>query len=63
MTLIVEPVPNRFKVALSFPGEHRDFMLKVAEKLATRLTRERVFYDEWYEKDLELKSILIGSAV
>ena len=52
MTGIVEPESNRFKVALSFPGEHRDFVLKVAEELATRLTRERVFYDEWYEIEL-----------
>ena len=49
---IVEPESNRFKVALSFPGEHRDFVLKVAEELATRLTRDRVFYDEWYEFEL-----------
>ncbi|MEM8721116.1 MAG: GUN4 domain-containing protein [Cyanobacteria bacterium P01_G01_bin.39] len=51
MTLI-ESESNRFKVALSFPGEHRDFVLKVAEELATRLTRDRVFYDEWYEIEL-----------
>ncbi len=43
---------NRFQIALSFPGEHRDFVLKVAEELAARLTRERVFYDEWYETEL-----------
>ncbi len=52
MTRTFEPESNRFKVALSFPGEHRDFVLKVAEELATRLTRERVFYDEWYEIEL-----------
>jgi hypothetical protein len=43
---------NRFHVALSFPGEHRDFVLDVAEALAARLTRDRVFYDEWYEAEL-----------
>jgi hypothetical protein len=47
-----EQTSNRFHIALSFPGEHRDFVLKVAEALATRLTRERVFYDEWYEAEL-----------
>ncbi len=47
-----EPESNRFKIALSFPGEHRDFVLKVAESLAARLTRQRVFYDEWYETEL-----------
>lgn len=57
-------MPNRFHVALSFPGEHRDFVLQVAEALAAELTRSRVFYDEWYEVellgiagDLKLKSM------
>jgi hypothetical protein len=43
---------NRFHIALSFPGEHRDFVRQVAEALAARLTRDRVFYDEWYEVEL-----------
>jgi hypothetical protein len=43
---------NRFHIALSFPGEHRVFVLAVAESLATQLTRDRVFYDEWYEAEL-----------
>ena len=43
---------RRFRVALSFPGEHRDFVREVAESLAAELTAERVFYDEWYEVDL-----------
>ena len=28
---------NRFHVALSFPGEHRDFVLEVAQALADKL--------------------------
>lgn len=43
---------NRFHIALSFPGEHRDFVLVVAESLAAKLTRDCVFYDEWYESEL-----------
>ena len=43
---------NRFHVALSFPGEHRDFVLEVANSLAAQLTRDRVFYDAWYEVEL-----------
>lgn len=43
---------NRFHVALSFPGEHRGFVLDVAKTLADKLTRDRVFYDEWYEAEL-----------
>ena len=50
--ILEQPESNRFKIALSFPGEHRDFVLKVAESLAARLTRQRVFYDEWYETEL-----------
>jgi tetratricopeptide (TPR) repeat protein len=53
-----EPKPEsnttskRFRVALSFPGEHRAFVLQIAEALSASLTRERVFYDEWFEVDL-----------
>ena len=43
---------NRFQVALSFPGENRAFVRQVADALATELTRDRVFYDEWYEVEL-----------
>jgi len=43
---------NRFQVALSFPGENRDFVRRVAEALATELSRDQVFYDEWYEVEL-----------
>jgi hypothetical protein len=46
------PVTKRFSVALTFAGEHRDFVLQVAEALAASLTRNRVFYDEWYEVEL-----------
>lgn len=45
-------MPNRFHVALSFPGENRSFVRAVAETLAQTLGRDRVFYDEWYEIDL-----------
>lgn len=43
---------NRFHIALSFPGEHRDFVLQVAQSLADEVSRDRVFYDEWYEVEL-----------
>ena len=43
----------RFRVALTFPGEHREQV----EEIATLLRRElggpkRVFYDKWHEGDL-----------
>jgi hypothetical protein len=44
--------PKRFRVALSFAGEHRGFVAKVAESLAKELQRERVFYDKFYEAEL-----------
>ena len=39
---------TRFRVALSFPGEHRPRVEKIAEALADHLTRERILYDKWY---------------
>lgn len=42
--------PNKqYRVALSFPGEHRDFVARVANLLADRLGREHVLYDKFFE--------------
>lgn len=43
---------KRFYFAISFPNETRDFARQLAEELAEFVTRERVFYDEWYESEL-----------
>ncbi len=43
---------RRFSIAVSFPGEHRRFVLNVVNRLAEHLGRNRVFYDEWYESEL-----------
>jgi hypothetical protein len=43
---------KRFRVALSFPGEHRQFVVQVADVLAKNLGRDRVFYDKYYEHEL-----------
>ena len=43
---------KRFRVALSFPGVHRPFGVQVADILADRLERRRVFYDGYYEAEL-----------
>jgi hypothetical protein len=40
--------PKRFRVALSFPGEHRSRVEKIAEALAAHLGRDKVLYDKWY---------------
>ncbi|HEX8245742.1 MAG TPA: hypothetical protein VF541_19675, partial [Longimicrobium sp.] len=45
---------KRFDVALSFPGEHREFVRRVAERLSERLGPERVLYDAYYEAEFAL---------
>jgi|SRR5580700_6637493 hypothetical protein len=39
---------KRFRVALSFPGEYRGRIERIAEALAAALGRDRVLYDKWY---------------
>ena len=43
---------KRFRVALSFPGEHRDYVSKVAKALSQKLPKSQIFYDEWHQADL-----------
>ena len=43
---------RRFRVGLSFPGEKRDYVRRVAESLAAALGRENVLYDEYLEAEL-----------
>lgn len=43
---------KRFRVALSFPGEHRDVVSNVADCLAIELGKEKVFYDCYFEAEL-----------
>lgn len=43
---------KRFNVALSFPGEHRNFVQMIAETLKQHLHQEQIFYDKWYEAEL-----------
>ncbi|MFV1964322.1 MAG: toll/interleukin-1 receptor domain-containing protein [Pirellulaceae bacterium] len=42
---------KRFRIALSFPGEYREFVAKVAEHLSAAVDRARVLYDKYYEAD------------
>jgi hypothetical protein len=49
----MKPTPTRrFRIALSFPGEHRPFVKQVAERLSAKVGRERVLYDRFYEAEL-----------
>ena len=43
---------KRFRVALSFPGEHRNYVSKVAKALARQLAKDEIFYDEWHKDKL-----------
>ncbi|MFC1596600.1 toll/interleukin-1 receptor domain-containing protein [Planctomycetota bacterium] len=42
---------KRFRIALSFPGEHRAYVKKVAAHLTTSVGRERVLYDRYHEAE------------
>ena len=42
---------RRFDVALSFPGEHRDYVEQVAGHLAAILGQERVLYDQYHDAE------------
>src|SRR5260370_11161542 len=42
---------RRFTVALSFPGEYRLFVSKVADYLAEKLSRPRILYDKYHEAE------------
>jgi hypothetical protein len=45
-------VKKRFKIALSFPGERRQFVEQVAKCLAEKIGRDQLFYDKYYEPEL-----------
>lgn len=42
---------KRFAIALSFPGERRDFVEQVASYLAGQVGQERVLYDKYHEAE------------
>ncbi|MDB6066201.1 MAG: hypothetical protein JWR26_2409 [Pedosphaera sp.] len=47
----IAPIRKRFRVALSFPGERREFVREVAEFLKKELGRDAVLYDKWFEAE------------
>lgn len=47
-----ESMDRRFKVAFTFPGEARSVVRPIAEELASRIGKENVFYDEFFEAEL-----------
>lgn len=55
-TILVNPelsnITSRFSIALSFPGEHRNLVEAIADKLSTVFTKERIFYDRYHRWEL-----------
>jgi len=43
---------KKYKIALSFAGEYRNYVGSVADLLASRLGKNKVFYDKYHEQDL-----------
>jgi hypothetical protein len=43
---------KRFRIALSFPGEHRSFVEQIASHLADQVGWQRVLYDKYHEAEL-----------
>jgi len=53
-------LPNKFQVAFSFAGEHRDLVRTIAEAVEKELGQGSVFFDDWFEhyiagQDADLK--------
>src|SRR6476661_371225 len=44
-------MPKRFRIALSYAGEKRDFVAPVANLLARRFGEERVLYDRFHRAE------------
>jgi hypothetical protein len=61
ISLIDRPLINIrahvFDVALSFPGETRDYIERVAEQLVSSLGPNRVFYDKFYQAQLAVPNL------
>jgi len=41
----------RFQIALSFPGEYRQRVERIAEALAVRAGKENILYDQWHRAE------------
>ncbi len=50
-------IKSRFKVALSFPGQHRDRIESIAGYLAQSLGRDHILYDKWYDAEFARRDL------
>ena len=48
---------HQFDIAVSFPGEHREYVKAVVEALAKRIDKEQIFYDDYYTAFLARTSL------
>ncbi|CAF0987870.1 unnamed protein product [Adineta steineri] len=48
----IDKYKHRFDVAFSFPGDIRDRVSKIAEKLCEKIDKEKIFYDKYHEVEL-----------
>jgi hypothetical protein len=55
--------PRRFRVALSFPGEHRERVETVAKALASKLGQDKVLYDKWHGAEFARPNLDLYQAV
>lgn len=50
-TVTISPTRKRFRVALSFPGDRREFLNQVADNLAKSFGKEQILYDRYHEAE------------
>jgi tetratricopeptide (TPR) repeat protein len=48
---------KRFRVAFSFAGERRDYVAKVAERLAVAFGKQKVLYDKYHQAELARRNL------
>jgi tetratricopeptide (TPR) repeat protein len=49
--LMSSPIPRRFSIALSFPGEYRNTIEEVATCLSRAHSKEKILYDKYHEAE------------
>jgi ABC-2 type transport system ATP-binding protein len=54
---LTKDVARRFRVALSFSGEKRDFVAQLAGCLANRFTEEEILYDKYHEAEFSRRDL------
>lgn len=49
--------PRRFRIALSFAGEKRNFVAQIAATLAARFGEEQILYDKYHEAEFARRNL------